>query len=314
MIVATGWLVLLVYSYPGQMVAESFEALRQARSPFNAPENPPALSALWRWLELVVAGPFPMFVVQSTAFAYGAYKILSRATVPQRAAWITAGMLVFPPMLVPLSVIGSASLMSGLLVLATAGLLSERRGVHLAGLGLVLLATLAQPHALVASLPLVVMLFRWRHESAGARRFVHALAAWMLVTAVGLAATKHYSKKPTAPLWSYVEPRADREWQPVPPRVFPEQALKLGVPTRTTAIQDATTDALSWLAEHTPLFSPWLFLVMALAAVPLSLAEPTLLALAVSGITTFVAYRNPVWLVASACIAAAAALSARLRR
>jgi hypothetical protein len=313
-IIAVGWLVLLIYAYPGQMVESSFEALRQARSPFFAPENPPGWSAMWRWIELAFAGPFPMFIAQTAAFAIGAFLILRRAMTERAAAFATAGLLVFPPLTVPLSVIWSHSLMAGLLALGTAALLSERRRVHLAGLVLLLLATVAQPHALLATLPLTLALARVRPDAVGVRRITHAALAWGVLTGGGLALTKHYSKKPSAPLWSYVKPVHDTEWQPVPPRALPDNALKLGVSTRTTAIQDGWTDALTSLADHTPLFSPWLYLILALALVPLSLRDPARVALLVGGVMTFLAYRNPVWVGAAACIAAAVTIAERLRR
>lgn len=313
-IVLVGWLVLLIYAYPGQMTDASFEAMRQARSPFFAPENPPGWSAMWRWIELVFAGPFPMFVVQSAAFAIGAFTILRRAMTERTAALAVAGLLVFPPLTVPLAVIWSHSLMVGLLALGTAALLSEHRRVHLAGLVLLLLATVAQPHALLATLPLILALAHVRPESAGGKRIAHAAVTWLVITAAALGATKHYSKKPAAPLWSYVKPVHDTEWQPVPLRSLPDNALKLGVSTRTTAIQDSWTGALTSLAEHTPLFSPWLFLVLALGLVPLSLRDPARLALLVGGVMTFLAYRNPVWLVASALLAAATAIAERARK
>jgi hypothetical protein len=111
-----------------------------------------------------------------------------------------------------------------------------------------------------------------------------------------------------------VKPVHDTEWQPVPPHALPDNALKLGVSTRTTAIQDGWNGAMTSIADHTPLFSPWLFLVLALGLVPLSLRDPARLALLVGGVMTFLAYRNPVWLVGAACIAAATVIAERLRK
>jgi hypothetical protein len=311
-IIAAGWLILVVYAYPGQMTAQSFEVLRQARGKFFAPENPPALSAMWRWLELLLAGPSSMLLVQSAAFAIGAYAILRRAMPERPAAWVTAGLLVFPPVMVPLAVIWPDSMMTGLLVLGAAGLLSDHTRRNYLGLLALLLATLAQPHALVATLPIVLMLFRPRAGTTEPRRIAIAGVTWLAIALAGLGATKHYTKKPYPPLAGYVTPRADHEWVAVPLRELPPDAMKLGVPIRTTAIQDTSTSVLASIAAHTPLFSPWLYLALALGLIPFALRQPDVLALLVGGVLSFVTYRNPVWLVASACVSLAMVL-ARLR-
>lgn len=308
-ILAAGWFLLALYAFPGQMTAESFEALRQARTRFFAPENPPAWSAIWRWCELVLAGPLPMFLVQSVAFLVGAFAILRRLMSERAAAVATAGMLVFPPLMVPLATVWSHSLMTSLLVLGTAALLSESPRAHLGGLAALTLATAAQPHALVATLPIAVMLVRWRADVTGPKRIAQALATWVVITAVALGATKHYSKRPAPPLATYVQPQADSEWFDVPQRDYGKAALKLGVPTRTTALQDAWTGAVTAIADHTPLFSPWLYFGLALLLVPFTIARPVLLVLLVGGVLVFVTYRNPVLLIACTCTAAVATIA-----
>jgi hypothetical protein len=312
-IVAAGWLVLLVYAFPGVMTAHSLDYLRQTRTKFFAPDSPPALSALWRWLELVLAGPTAMLIVQSGTFALGAYALLARAMSPVRAAWFTAALLAFPPLLVPLGTIWSTSMMTGLVVLGTAGIIGERRWQRFGGLALLALATAAQPHALYATLPLLLLLWRPRSPAPLARVIAGALLAWIVATTAGLALTRRYTKQPVS-LASYVAPGINREWRQVPLRVVDDDLPKLGVPTRTTAVQDAAAATFRAVAAHTPLFSPWLFLALAVALVPLALRDPVALALIISGVMLQLAHRGSVHVIACACLAALLVIARRSAR
>lgn len=307
-IVAAGWFVFLVYAFPGQMTEESFEYLRQARTPFWAPENPPGTSALWRWLELLVAGPMAMLIVQSAAFAIGAFSILQRALSPVQSAIATALLLIVPPVLVPMSAIWSHSMMAGLLTLGTAALLSERVRIHRAGLAALFVATVVQPSALVATLPLVLGLFHWRPELIGVRRIAVAFAAWCAISGAALLATKHYAKRSVS-AFAYVIPREEPPVA-VPLRPLPSAALKLGVPTRTTAIQDG------WTVMHealTPLYTPWPYLVLILLLVPFALRQRDVAILLASALAFHAPGILTGWLVIATLLSAILVAARRLR-
>ena len=101
-------------------------------------------------------------------------------------------------------------------------------------------------------------------------------------------------------------------WSPVPERVprvaryAPQMLTDLGLATsHESAVQAGYTAALTWLADHTPLFRPWLYLALALILVAV-VRRRTLLALLLSGLAMqlsllFVAmspdYRYSHWLV-----------------
>jgi len=65
-------------------------------------------------VDYVVAGPVGMLVLQATCFLAAVYLALRRAFEPRPAAWIAAAVFVFPPVLVPFSVIWKDPLMAGL--------------------------------------------------------------------------------------------------------------------------------------------------------------------------------------------------------
>jgi hypothetical protein len=285
------------------MTAESFALLRQARTKYFDPANPPGLARMWRWLELLVAGPMALLLLQTVAFTIGAFMLLRRVVPESRAAWLTAGMLVFPPITAQLATISSGAMMTGLLVIAVAALVGDSRRMNVAGLVALLLATVAQPRALIATLPLLLLVFRWRPDSTGLRRIAHSATAWVLISAAALGATAHYTKQST-PLWSFVEPGANTHWRAVPIVELPSDALKLGVPTRTTVMQDGWTDALTGFADHTPLFWPWLFVGLAALVIPFALRRPDALALAISGIALQLVFRDSLLPIAAACLAA----------
>jgi hypothetical protein len=309
-IVAAGWIACIVYAFPGVMTADSFAYLRQARSPFFEPANPPGMAALWRWLEVLIAGPSGVLIVQTTCLAIGAYALLARVLSPLWAAIVTAVLLVVPPVLVPMAAIWSHSLATGLLALGAAGLLSERPRLHRASLVPLLFATCVYPAALIATAPLVLAWLRWQPGASVGRRLAVAALAWLAISGAALGATKHWAKRPVSAL-AYVVPR-ERPTVFVPSRALPEGALKLGVPTRSTAIQDDWTEGHAALADVVPVFSPWPYLALLVVLAPFALRQPDVWPLLVSafalhGLGVFTA-----WL--PVCLALAGAIVLARRR
>src|ERR1044071_6615561 len=72
-----GWLWFLVYAFPGFMSYDSTWALMQARGvePINE-WQPPLLAFMWRYIDRIYSGPFPMLVIQSLLFLLGLNAIL----------------------------------------------------------------------------------------------------------------------------------------------------------------------------------------------------------------------------------------------
>ncbi|HWU88454.1 MAG TPA: hypothetical protein VN253_14305 [Kofleriaceae bacterium] len=181
-VLCLGWLVLVIYAFPGQMTQDSFDHLREARTGIYSDSHPPTINLLWKISDSIVAGQFGMLVLQSTTLLAGLYLILRRTFAPRRAAWLAVAVYVFPPVMVPMAVIWKDCIMAGFLALGAAGLLSERRAAKLWGLAAMLGATAVRYNAFGATLPLVVLLFEWRPGMPWLRRYALAAAAWLAIT------------------------------------------------------------------------------------------------------------------------------------
>jgi hypothetical protein len=181
-VLAVGCAYSLIYAFPGAMTQDSFDHLREARDGIYTDAHPPAINLLWGTLDYVIAGPFGMFVVQNACFVTGLYLVLRRLFSARAAAWVTTGVYIFPPVMVPFAVIWKDPLMAGFLMLGTAGLLSPRRGSRIAGLVAMAAGTAVRYNAAAATLPLIVLLFEWRPGLVWWKRYALATAAWLVVT------------------------------------------------------------------------------------------------------------------------------------
>jgi len=190
-----GWLLFVIYCYPGYMSTDSVVQLLQARGAEIQDWHPPVMAILWRWLDRIVAGPFPMLIVQSSCFLLGLAALLRRVMAPRAAAIVAALVLVFPPVLTPMAVIWKDSQMAGFLLAGTALLLSERRRYQLAGCGLLFLATAQRYNAPAATLPLVVLLFVWKPELSRWRRYAAAAGVWIAITALAFGANRALTER-----------------------------------------------------------------------------------------------------------------------
>jgi len=184
-ILLIGWLVFLEYAYPGYMSYDSIQQLGEARSGRFGDWHPPAMAALWRLIELVVAGPVGMLVIQSGCFLIGAYLVLMRAMSTRAAAVCASCLLWFPPIGVVMAVIWKDSQMAGFLMLGTGLLCAAARRDRLLGVALLLLASMMRHNAFTMTFPLVVLLFVWRLDSRGWRRYAVGLAVWVAITGMG---------------------------------------------------------------------------------------------------------------------------------
>jgi hypothetical protein len=185
-ILAAGWIVFVLYAYPGVMTMDSFDQLREGRAWYFTDAHPPAMAALWGIVDRVYSGPFGMLVIHSVAFLAGVWLILRRAMSPRRAALLAVAVMLFPPVLAPLAVIWKDCMMAGLLVLGVAALLEPSRRWRIAGLVALTAATAMRYNAPAATLPLIVLLFEWRPQRKWIVRYAIALGAWLGVTGLGL--------------------------------------------------------------------------------------------------------------------------------
>jgi hypothetical protein len=195
-ILGIGWLIVVAYAYPGLMTQDSFDHLVEARAGIYTDGHPPVIDALWRVVDKIIPGPFGMLVIQLTTFQLGLYLIFRRTFGRRGAAIAASGLLVFPPVMMPMAVVWKDCLMAGFLTLGVGALLSTRRGVRIAALVSLMLATAFRYNAFAATLPFVILLFEWRPGLPWIRRYAIALGAWLAITFTAFGINAALTDKP----------------------------------------------------------------------------------------------------------------------
>src|SRR5213075_2476892 len=133
-ILGLGWLVMMLYAYPGYMSFDSIWQLSEARSGVLGDAHPPAMSALWGAIDSVIPGPFGMLVIQTVCFLCGAYLVLRRVMAPRAAAVCACVLMLLPPVAAVMGVIWKDGQMAGYLLVGLGLVASPRRGVRLVAL------------------------------------------------------------------------------------------------------------------------------------------------------------------------------------
>ncbi|MDQ3364487.1 MAG: hypothetical protein M3680_03570 [Myxococcota bacterium] len=419
-VLAIGWTVFLVYAFPGQTTWDSASTLIEARTGTYTDNHPPAMTTLWFWAEAVLAGTFGMLVIQSTTLLLGLYLVFRRTFEPRAAAWAAVGVLVFPPVLMPMAFIWHESAMAGFMMLGIGGFVAARPSLRIVGLLAMFGACAVRHDAWIAALPPFLLLFRWGAEAGWLRRLLVAAVAWLLVTLAALgvnraltdvpkhkwhgtvalhdivgtlafvdrevpdaellelfdgtglrtprdvhaAARRAYTPRdagratshPQLAMWhvpefgleampatvrdgierarahlvsthrgAYLRHRlavagqllgfgSDRSTLAAPGRDFndPELMRWMGLATGWSQVQLTATSGVSTLARETPLFLPWIYLVLALVSVPLTRRHRDAAALLASGLCLVASlvltapgrdYRFVHWLVLCTCVA-----------
>src|SRR5262245_52258177 len=183
-ILGLGFVAFVIYGFPGYMSTDSAAQLAQARSDIFTDAHPPIMAVEWAVLDAIVAGPILMLLVQGALFLGGVYGVLVRALTPRTAAIVAVGVLLFPPVLTPMAVIWKDSQMAAFLVAGTALLLDERRRRRMIGFGLIAAGCAFRYNAVAAALPLLVLLFVWKPDIRGWRRYAIAGGATILAAAL----------------------------------------------------------------------------------------------------------------------------------
>ena len=186
-ILGGGWLVFLLYCYPGFLQTDGADLLVDLQYATITDWYSPTLAAMWRITDWFIAGPAGMLLLQSALLLTGVYQLLRRVTDDRRAAWIAIAVLLFPGVLATGALVSPEALLAGVFACGAAALTSERRAVRFAALGLIVLGCGLRPYAALAALPLVFALLRWGGESPWRRRGI-ALGAWLgcALLAVGI--------------------------------------------------------------------------------------------------------------------------------
>jgi hypothetical protein len=193
-ILACGLAGFAYYSFPGLMTIDSCDQLVEARAGVYSDAHPPAMAALWRWVDMLHRGPLGMLLLQGAAFLVGVFLILRRVMRPPLAAAVAALVLVSPPVLPTMAVVWKDCLMAGFLLLGVGLVLDERRSWRIAGLVAITFATAVRYNAPAATLPLVVLLFVIAAPGGGRgatlRRYGIAAGAWVAATVVAFGCNR----------------------------------------------------------------------------------------------------------------------------
>ncbi|HEX5060074.1 MAG TPA: hypothetical protein VFV99_11975 [Kofleriaceae bacterium] len=111
----------------------------------------------------------------------------------------------------------------------------------------------------------------------------------------------------------------------IPPRIMHWKGFltNLGLPERSRPYQNKWSNAYNWLWTHTPIYTQWLYIVLALALLPFSRGQRDVFAVLASGLVVestlfFLAptpdYRYSHWTVVCTCVAVAMLIARRARR
>ncbi|MDQ3365635.1 MAG: hypothetical protein M3680_09415 [Myxococcota bacterium] len=186
MILIAGFVLFLIYAWPGYVGWDTLTHFMQARGGSYSDSHPPAVARLFRVVELFIAGPAGVLLLQAGCAFLGLHGILARRLTPRAAALATVTIFVFPPIAGVTAYVVKDTLMAGFLLLGISFLLDDRPRRQRLGLGLLLLANLMRWNALAATFAPVILLHRWQPTLAGWRRYSIALGVWLGVTGTAL--------------------------------------------------------------------------------------------------------------------------------
>jgi hypothetical protein len=179
-ILLAGWAVFLLYAWPGYMTTDAIDMMIDAGSNQFTDWHSPTMTLMWRYLGLPLAGPPVMLLLQSGLFLAGGYGLLRRALPDRAAAAVTAGLLVFPPVLSVMAVVWPDALLASLLLCTAALVGSDARGLRIVGLACAVLAGGMRYGAALAVLPIVALGFTWRADLRPWPRRAIALGVWAI--------------------------------------------------------------------------------------------------------------------------------------
>lgn len=183
-ILAAGWLLFLLYAYPGFVPPESGDHLFDARVGAFTDWHPVMMTMVCRIVNRLVAGPPGMLLVQSALLLLGSYVLARRTMAECKAAIVAVCMLLVPPVLATTPVISPQAVFGGLLLVGIAALCVHRPRAQLVGAILLVVASGMHPAAWVAVCVVVLAMFRWNEKNAGWRRLVIALGATIAIAGV----------------------------------------------------------------------------------------------------------------------------------
>lgn len=175
-VLAAAWLFMIVYAFPGYMNWDVGDQLMQVRRGELTDWHPPMLAGYWSVLEVAVHGPLPLLLLQTTCFLWGLYALLRHRLDDRAAAWVAAGLYLFPPVFTPMAAVWKDAQMAGFLIAGVGLSLRPTWPARVGGLLLLVLAAGVRDNA-PAALPHLCL---WMTAAWGCRR-------WIVKCAMGVA-------------------------------------------------------------------------------------------------------------------------------
>jgi hypothetical protein len=201
-ILVIGFVVFVLYGFPGFMSTDSFNQLVEARTGEYSNAHPPFMAFQWTVLDAIVSGPILMLLLQGGLLLAGLYALVREYVAPRAAAVTTVALFWFPANLAVMAVIWKDSQMAAYLVAGTALMLSTDRRKRVLGLVLVSAGCAFRHNGFAAAMPLVGLLFVWNPAHRWWRRYLiaggAAIAVWLAAVLVNQALTvKEMNLTPT---------------------------------------------------------------------------------------------------------------------
>ena len=183
-ILVGGWLLFLLYAYPGYLMRDGADQLVDSRYGQFTDWYSPMLTEVWRLVEHVISGPAGMLFVQSLLLLCGTYSLARRALDDRLGARIAVAVLLVPPVIATHAVICAEAQLAAWLVAGFALLKSDRFGRRVGGLALLVVAAGMRAGGPAAALVIIASTFEWRTPLVPWKRVAIALAAWVAVVTV----------------------------------------------------------------------------------------------------------------------------------
>jgi hypothetical protein len=192
-IVFAAWAITIAYAWPGYMSWDAGEQLFQARTANFNDWYPPVMSAYWKLLDWVVRGPLLMLLLQTSVLAWGLFALVRTRFDERSAAWIAAGLMLFPPILTPMSAVWKDAQMAAFLVAGVALALRPERAGRALGLILLFLAAAVRDNAALALPPLLLLVGgAWGVKRRVAAGVCVAIVAGAALLNMALTRTREY--------------------------------------------------------------------------------------------------------------------------
>jgi hypothetical protein len=203
-ILLAGWLVVLLYAFPGYLNWDSGDQIFQSRNHRIEDWHPPVMSTYWHVIEHLVRGPFGMLVLQTALFTWGVYQILCLRFGPRISALAAVSLCLFPPVLTPMAAVWKDAQMAGFFIAGLALALRPERWRIGLGVALLVLGTAVRDNGATALPPLCLLIVGAWHLRRRLATLSLAIVLFGGIVGAGAVANKWATKVHVYPWYKTV--------------------------------------------------------------------------------------------------------------